>query len=626
MHAVFHNERSLRRGIEEVRNMATRSRQSRQHGFALVFFCTMWAFVIACVGLAVDVGTIYMIKARLSAAADAAALAAGRAVNLATDLTTAQTNAQTTATQFFNANFPTGYFNSIGTPTVTPNLTQEPDVNGNPNGVLDIKVTASVSAPTYFMNLFKVHNINVAASGTASRRGLVLMLVLDQSSSMGTGAGSACEVMKTAAENFLTLLSPFDQVGLVTFDLTANMMDSPTTDHTQVNNDIKAIGCGSNTNTISALELAYEQIKKTNLPLALNTIILFTDGSPNGITASFPARAPAMADTRYSPALNPATAPAQTPPNDCGNHTTGGQTPVYGGTIYGSTKWYGDQQWNQSPCVSMPVVCTDATAFLYGAISQTSGQNPVGGGTWGLEDPSSGVIASYAPNAPDTKSIPASCNAGTSNNMRQYVAYIPDTDAYGNSLHGVAASTNSPYGSVVGGKETRDFWLFQTNGECSPNSTVVPNCKNTGGPWTGVPLGTGSNFFDNTNTYYGPPKGTTGLGYFRPDQPNTIVAASMNGTMAEAFRIRSDSTYHPVIHTIYLTGNGSDAVDHEFLAVVANAAQITALPYDATGTAAYANPAYQTGQETGLYLVTSDKNALAGLFAQLASEVLRLSK
>ena len=29
----------------------------------------------------------------------------------------------------------------------------------------------------------------------------------------------------------------------------------------------------------------------------------------------------------------------------------------------------------------------------------------------------------------------------------------------------------------------------------------------------------------------------------------------MNGTMSEAYTIRSDTTYHPVIHTIYLTGN-----------------------------------------------------------------------
>src|SRR5580704_17694122 len=205
-------------------------RRENQRGMAIFFYATMLIFVIGCVGLAVDVGTIYMIRARLVASVDAAALAAGRSVNLANTVPQATTNATNTANQFFAANFPNQYFNSIGTPTVTPTFTQEPDVNGNPNGILDISVAASVAAPTYFMNIFNVSSINVAATGTASRRGVVLMLVLDQSSSMGSGAGSPCEVMKAAAQNFVTLFSPFDQIGLVTFDYTAHMMDAPTTD------------------------------------------------------------------------------------------------------------------------------------------------------------------------------------------------------------------------------------------------------------------------------------------------------------------------------------------------------------------------------------------------------------
>src|SRR5579862_5887227 len=104
--------------------MATQGRRLRQRGFAIIFYATMLFFVIGCVGLAVDVGSIYMIKARLSAATDAAALAAGRSVNLANTITEAQTAAITTANQFFTANFPTGYFNTIGSPTVTPTLTQ----------------------------------------------------------------------------------------------------------------------------------------------------------------------------------------------------------------------------------------------------------------------------------------------------------------------------------------------------------------------------------------------------------------------------------------------------------------------------------------------------------------------
>lgn len=604
--------------------MATQRRQSRERGMAIMMYAMMLFFVVSCVGLAVDVGTIFMIKARLSAAVDAAALAAGRSVNLQNTVSEATSAATTSADQFFAANFPTGYFNSIGTPTVTPSFTQQTDANGNPNGILNIQVAASVTAPTYFMNIFNVPSITVSSSGTASRRGLVLMLVLDTSSSMNTATTpTACQAMVTAAQNFLTLMSPFDQVGLVTFNLTASMMDAPTTTRTQVNSDIGAITCGSNTNTISALELAYEQIQKTNLPLALNEIILFTDGSPNGITAYFPARDPSVADTRNGPALA-APAPGAQPAGDSCADDVGNQTPAYGGTLAGNT-WYGDQEWDNEPCSQMPIVCTSAAQTIYGAISQVSGQNPYGGDTYGLQNPTSGVNQSYgfSSNAPDATSIPSGCSKyyTAGNMMRQFVAYIPDTDAYGNSLHGVTAGGTSPYGSVVGGKETRDFWLFQMNGECSPDSTVSPNCKNTGGAWSGSTIGSGSNFFTS-----GPYSG-----FFRPDQPNTIVAASMNGTMAEAFRIRSDTTYHPVINTIYLTGNGSDSVDHEFLAVVANAPNVIALPYDSTYNSAndpvlYANPAYQTTQETGQYLVTADKGQLTALFAQLASESLRLSQ
>src|SRR5579863_8284483 len=101
---------ALRRADIRRRNMATRveksGKGSRERGMAIIFYATMLFFVVGCVGLAVDVGTVYMIKARLSAATDAAALAAGRSVNLTLTLPQAQTNAVTTANQFFTANFP----------------------------------------------------------------------------------------------------------------------------------------------------------------------------------------------------------------------------------------------------------------------------------------------------------------------------------------------------------------------------------------------------------------------------------------------------------------------------------------------------------------------------------------
>ena len=147
--------------------------------------------------------------------------------------------------------------------------------------------------------------------------------------------------------------------------------------------------------------------------------------------------------------------------------------------------------------------------------------------------------------------------------------------------------------------------------------------------WASFPADTGSNFFTA-----GPYKN-----FMRPDQPTTIVAATMNTAMSEAYWIRSDASgcggaggngtvcstlFHPTINTIYLLGNAGDAADHEFLPIMANTQQIPALPYDSSWTP-YTNPAFQVDQQQGLYQVTADKTQLTALFQKLASEVLRLS-
>jgi Flp pilus assembly protein TadG len=604
--------------------MATERRRKNQRGMAIFFYATMLIFVVGCVGLAVDVGTIYMIRARLVAAVDAAALAAGRSVNLTNTVSQATTNATTTANQFFAANFPTGYFNSIGTPTVTPSFAQATDGNGNPTGVLNITVTASVTAPTYFMNIFNVHSITVSDTGTASRRGVVMVMVLDQSSSMNTAADpvsglTACQAMVQAAGNFVNLFSAFDYIGVLPFDITAHTTNNgttggtpPTTNHALVSTLISNITCGSNTNTISALHYAYQWIQQTGQPLALNSIVLFTDGSPNGVTATYPARA--VVDSRYGPSLNSPDGNNQSnsgvpvPPAQSGTSNPPAPTGITNSCNSNKGGQDANGQYNNAICVNMPTVCNVATASLQGTIAQWGDQNSYGAGTYGLAPPVDG----------GTVSIPASCSdqdvmAGTY--VRQFIAYIPDTDFYGNSLHGVVATGPGP--TVAGGIVTRDNWIFQVNSLCSPDPTVSPNCKNTGGLWSGFAIGMGSNKF---------PSGTPYAGFFRPDQPNTIVAASMNGTMAQAYTIRSDTTYHPIVNVIYLTGNGTDSVDREFLPIVANYPVIPALPYDPLSYTAYGNPAYQTGQETGQYYVTADRNQLTALFAQLASETLRLSK
>jgi Flp pilus assembly protein TadG len=236
--------------------MYTIKRDHRKRGFVLVTYSLMLTALVAMVGLAIDAGILYLVKSRLSASVDAAALAAGRSVNLASTVAVASANATTMANQFFTANFPTGYLGVTSVPTVTPTFTQELDSSGNPNGVLDIAVTASVSAPVYFMRIFGVNNVTVNSSGTATRRGLVMMLVLDISVSMNTPTTpTACQAMVAAARNFITRFSPYDRVGAVTFDYTAHNLYPVSQNFGDGSLDAALAGvtCNRNTNTTAGV-------------------------------------------------------------------------------------------------------------------------------------------------------------------------------------------------------------------------------------------------------------------------------------------------------------------------------------------------------------------------------------
>jgi Flp pilus assembly protein TadG len=617
--------------------------KKNRRGFILLTHAIMIFFTLAMVGLAVDAGTVYVIKGRLSSAVDAAALAAGRSVNLANTVSAATTAAQNTATQFFNANYPSGY---LGTGTVnlsTPTFTQETDANGNPNGVLDIAVNVSVPAPTYFMQLFGMTTVNVSGSGTASRRSTVMILVLDTSTSMNSGTPSACSAMRTAAQQFITNFSPYDTIGVVQFGYTASLLYAPSTSFGDgtLNGLLGAITCQDNTNTTSALWLAYEQIKNVGLPLAYNSIVLFTDGSPNGISANFPIKT--VTDSRYG--------------WDYTYYKTGSVSPAvpHSSTVCPS---------GQGSFCNMPAVCT-AGGTITGTIPQGSGQTNTGN-TVGLYKP---INTDAAPSYPascqpaSTATDPLAGNASILPNdaaIRQFVAYIPDYDLYGNSTHGVPI-TSTPASICPGSTctvanvilnnatglgatyDTRDFWEFQTNDVCPAatglaytycQSDSTPGKQYEGGVWSSFPTADPSqkHFF---------PAGSPYAGYFRPDQPSTIVATSMNAAMSQAYWIRRDSSgcggaggngtacttkYHPVINTIYLLGNAGDQADHEFLSIMANTQQIIALPYDNSTWTPYTNPAYEANQESGLYQVTADKSQLGAIFQKLASEVLRLSK
>jgi len=135
---------------------------------------------------------------------------------------------------------------------------------------------------------------------TAGRRDVILMLVLDRSSSMNgvvAGAGqTACALMKTDAAAFVNYFAPGrDQLGLVVFGSAAYVYHSttsfttPDADGNTIQSLIGQISCGANTASAEAIGDAYAELTAVNDSKRMNVIVFMTDGRPNGVTAKFAA-------------------------------------------------------------------------------------------------------------------------------------------------------------------------------------------------------------------------------------------------------------------------------------------------------------------------------------------------
>ena len=559
--------------------VTARAPRSRERGIATFIVAVSLMVLIPIVGLAVDGGVAFVVRTRLSAAMDSAALAAGRGINLSDTVANAQAQATTQATNFFNANFPPGYLNtdaSTSNRTVTPTFTLSTDT-----GLLTISMTGTVQAPTYFMKWLGISSLTVSATGTATRKNLVMEIVLDKSSSMGsrqTSAGTmpssigsnatSCEAMVYSTGKFTDYFSPYDKLGEISFDYTVYDDYTASTNYWNntngINSKIANITCQNNTNTTAALYKAYQDIKAINEPLAQNVIVLFTDGVPNGVNANFPVRT--SVDSRYGPATS-------------GSGLSSSCTDTSGTML----------------CANMPA-CTATAGTVKGVIAQEAGFN-VNGGTRG------GPFKMFSSDS--TPTTPSGCPSSGTAFTSQTIAYIPDTDYFGNSTSGAW-----------------DGWLYQVNSHTAPTGTPITSgnsaTKNLGDLWSNYPT-TGAGYASNkfqSGTY---------SGKFRSDTPNAIGVTAMNSAANMAATIRADTTYNIVIDTVYLQGNGSDPVDRSFLQIVSNQKTIQPIIYDSTASA-YTNPYYVNTEQQGIWAATTSATQLTAMFQQIASSLLRISQ
>jgi Flp pilus assembly protein TadG len=256
-----------------------RTDHAREKGIALVYVGVFLVPLLACTGLAVDLGRGYLVRVALARAVDAAALAAAR--NIAAD----SSQAQRAANNIFNANFPAGFLgvSSVQNP---PQLTMTVASDGSHI----ITVASSATVPTTFMRIAGPESLTVAASATATRRLVDMSFVMDRSGSLGAAFGQ----VKEAAKQFVSYFDPSsDRIALITFSANTVVADPMRSergfDLSSIDSHIDNAVANGATATAEALYQGWDQLRTvpSGSQSGLRIVLLFTDGSPNSVSGQF---------------------------------------------------------------------------------------------------------------------------------------------------------------------------------------------------------------------------------------------------------------------------------------------------------------------------------------------------
>jgi Flp pilus assembly protein TadG len=523
-------------------------RRTREKGVATLLwlgFLSLVFIILPMIGLAIDVGFVYAIRAKMQAAVDGAALAAARALSIGATLASQETSAQNNAVTWFNANFPSNFYGIASVSMSASNVTVATDPNNAQ--LMDVTVSATAQVNTIFMRWFGQNTVLVGATGKASRRAVVAVMVLDRSGSMcwngstyaqpctESTAGLPCATMISAAKQFTGQFAEgSDYIGLISFSDDIYIHSLPTTSFQSTlgytnssgsgTGDLDNVACYSGTNTATAMSMAYQILEQTNLPGALNVIVLETDGLPNSLLMNF-----YNSSTNTTALVQPTLVKGKlTGGSSCTDST--GKTLAQGG--FGSSavipQWMqfsmnfanapfvnsSDSFWTSSgPFSTIPsgmvgVVesadpgeagVTNEFSVLMNYWSKTTAQTPQSTGSSG--DPFNAYTAVSTPG----------CAALSNGGSPQWVsnptdlAYFPPTDVFGNQLN---PSAYTPYETVtmngtnvaIPTSGANEPWQNWHNGVINATDYSAYQARtNTGIPITVFAIGLGG------NTTTGPP-------------------------------------------------------------------------------------------------------------------------
>jgi Flp pilus assembly protein TadG len=249
-----------------------------ERGFVTIYMAVTLTVLLIFVGLALDAGRAYVVKAQLSKAVDGAALGAARMLNSG--------DPRGEASRIFNANFPVGFMgtNSVTNPATDPNFFTLRTVNET--GVNIVTVTATATVPTSFMRLANFQQLSVVSSGEATRRMVDLSLILDVSSSIGSRWGA----VRDAARTFVSAFDQnHDRVALILYSNGARVIDQMYSgrgfDKTRVMADIPNSLPGGSTAMVEGLYRGWDELRAvpSGEQSSLRVIVLFTDGASNSV-------------------------------------------------------------------------------------------------------------------------------------------------------------------------------------------------------------------------------------------------------------------------------------------------------------------------------------------------------
>jgi len=285
-------------------------------GQIIVLAAVMMIILAAIVGLAIDSGRAYGVKAKLNAAIDAGAIAGARALAEGEDDAARIAAAQTAARNYYFANYPANYLGStLGPPSV--------GAVHESSGYWRVTISGTATMNTTLMRVLGFERVPVSADGQAIRRDLDIILVLDTSGSLGppTSPSTTLPRLKQAAIRFIDRFNAGnngDRVGLVSFASGA-VVDVPIVkdgsrgfNRTTVVNAINALTVTGSTASSEGMRRALNEIN--GVPVAsrssLRVIAFFSDGAPNDVSATFMNNSTPVTGDLYSETVSPGTARA----------------------------------------------------------------------------------------------------------------------------------------------------------------------------------------------------------------------------------------------------------------------------------------------------------------------------